>query len=234
MVKIRKQIKRDMNMKRYIVRLILWSLVVGAILGYLGGLTGVIRSAILFFLLSLGTLIVNEINRKNLDQQTTLNWNISLISGALCGIAAGVLIILTTSMLYTKPGYGIYFVRPIENNAFIVITTSIYGILLHGAYALRWKYMNKNWYLGLFLLAAIICNAARLIGESLNTQGQYYHPGYIVKFDPSLILPIVFTTLFTGVLTSIPFTFAWYAVQQANDPAWSFERWQSISNETNC
>lgn len=179
----------------------------------------ILRGLTLSLCLTIGTIIVNYLNRDHLNN----NAKPSLIRSAITGISMG----LIAGLIMTLPGFEIkpmVYVsldsddKSIYYNGVGIVICALYGIAIHTAYALRWRFKNK-------LIASIVCIGIASVLTGLVRLILIDPPA---SFNNILNLWDIYTI--TQLLTtSFPFCLLWLMIHAACDPAWTFERWEETT-----
>jgi len=173
------------------------------------------RGAILGACLSLGIVFIDLFDRKKLDSSQQPGMKLVLSAAVLSGLLAGIALNLSDFMLHPEDqGYG-GFVTP---HGFGTAATALaYGLLMHPAYALRWRFqgLKSKESIVVFLVACVgvLAGVVRTLFMGEN--------GFRAEmFSSGLML---------GVLTGGPFAMLWALAMTACDPAWTFERWKKYA-----
>lgn len=202
------------------VKLLLYSTLAGVLSTGLtlaiGDFVSAVRGALMGLCLSLGIVVINHLGRDSLNAGKPPGEFGAILVGAGSGLLAGALLSLVNyAACYGKSWLNPAFVRlPSVGGIEMLIMGLCYGVMLHLAYAQRWRIDRRKALRTLLwlALAGYLAGCVRGLLTSLT--------------EPRMELGLIWLI---GLFSGFPFALFWGAAICIADPAWSLERWSKLT-----
>jgi len=183
-----------------------------------------VRNAILAFALSLGLAGINRASRSALANGRPPKASLVFGIGTLSGLAAGTVLAALSYFDFAILQDAEAHIRlpPLIYGWRLIVLCLAYGLVLHFAYALRWKFSRQK------VVWTLVCVAAGgyLCGLLQGYFDETVSAGYWL-YRTHWPMPTSFKYV-SALWSGIPFAFFWASAAIAFDPAWSFERWRKV------
>lgn len=190
--------------------------------GCIGALSSILvpimamRGVLLGVSLSIGVIIINSLNQKELSLNQRPTWKTTLLAAIIAGGFAGIVVNLWSTVI----SMGNNPLGPIPSSRLGTFALCLcYSVTMHIAYALRWNVKGSK------PLTIILIGLAGGFSGIVRAMIAFFE---LPQDNFDAVLLKIFAP-FSGII----FAMFWAIVVTIYDPAWSFERWNSTVGSDN-